>query len=222
MKNRILLLSGILAPIVYVLTVILGGVIQPGYSHVAQAVSDLIATDAPNKPLLDPLFALYNLLAIAFALGFFQYVRSDHQNRGKVVGTLGALVLVAQGIFGLATLFFPEPAGGMSAAITSVGAMHIVFAGLSSLATMLAILLLGFWFRNNQRLRAYSLYSFISVAAVFLSGGMAAISVANQSPIGGLLERITIGGFLQWLFVIALNLYSSEKTNVLLGKSAEV
>jgi hypothetical protein len=71
-------------------------------------------------------------------------------------------------------------------------------------------------------MRAYALYSFISVTAVFLSGGLAAISVANQSSIGGLLERITIGGFLQWLFVIALNLYSSEKTIVLLGKSAEV
>src|SRR5215211_3649359 len=72
MKNKILMLGGILAPIVYVLTVLLGGVIRPGYSHVSQAVSDLIATNAPNKSLLDPLFALYNLLVIAFALSLFQ------------------------------------------------------------------------------------------------------------------------------------------------------
>jgi hypothetical protein len=75
---------------------------------------------------------------------------------------------------------------------------------------MLAILLMGFWFRNSQRLRRYGLYSFLSVAAVFLSGGLAAISVANQSPVGGLVERITIGGFLQWLFVIAAIMYSSD------------
>jgi hypothetical protein len=101
----------------------------------------------------------------------------------------------------------------MSAAITSTGAMHIVFAGLSSLATMLAILLMGLWFRSSQRLRGYGLYSFISVAAVFLTGGFAAYSVANQSSIGGLIERITIGGFLQWLFVIALLMYSSRTTS---------
>jgi hypothetical membrane protein len=215
MRNKSLMLCGILAPIVYALTVVLGGILRPGYSHVAQAVSDLIATGAPNKALLDPLFAVYNLLVIAFAIGLFQHVHADHQKYKKISGTVGALVLVAQGIFGLATLIFPEPAGGMSAAITSTGAMHIVFAGLSSLTTMLTILLMGFWFRNSQYAHRYGLYSFISVAAVFLSGGLAAITVANQSPVAGLVERITIGGFLQWLLVIALNLYSSEKTNIL-------
>jgi hypothetical membrane protein len=215
MKNKILMLCGILAPILYVLTVVLGGVLRPDYSHLSQAVSDLIASEAPNKSLLDSLFALYNILAIAFAIGLLQHVRNDHQNRRILIGTIGALVLVAQGIFGLTTLFFPEPAGGMSVAITRVGAMHIVFAGLSSLSTMVAILLMGFWFRNNKSLRRYALYSFLSVVAVFLTGGLAAISVANQSPFAGLIERITIGGFIQWLFVIALNLYSSERTNVL-------
>jgi hypothetical membrane protein len=222
MRNKLLLLCGILAPVLYVFTVLLGGAIRPGYSHVSQAVSDLIATDALNKPLLDLLFTLYNLLTIAFAMGLLQYVRSDHQNSRKVFGTLGALAVVAQGIFGLMTLFFPEPAGGMSVAITSVGTMHIVFAGLSSLTTMLAILLMGFWFRDSERLHGYGMYSFFSVAAVFLSGGLAAYSVATQSPVAGLLERITIGGFLQWLLVIALKLYFSEKTNVLLVKNAKM
>jgi hypothetical protein len=146
-----------------------------------------------------------------------RHVRNDHQNRGKVVGTLGALVLVTQGIFGFMTLFFPEPAGGISATITSTGTMHIIFAGLSSLTSILAILLMGFWFRNSQRLRGYGLYSFLSVAVVFLSGRLAAFSVATQSPVAGLVERITIGGFLQWLFVIALMMYSSEATSALPG-----
>ncbi len=215
MKNKVLMLCGILAPVVYVLTVILGGIIRPGYSHISQAVSDLIATAAPNKSLLDPLFALYNILVIAFALGLLQHVRNDHQNRRILIGTIGALILVAQGIFGLATLFFPEPAGGTSVAITSTGAMHIIFAGLSSLTTMIAILLLGFWFKNSQHLRRYGLYSFFSVSAVFLTGGLAAFSVATQSPVAGLVERITIGGFIQWVFVIALMMYSSEARSAL-------
>ncbi len=210
MKNKVLMFCGILAPVIYILTVVLGGVIRPGYSHLAQAVSDLIATEAPNKALLDPLFALYNLLTIAFGIGLFLYIRSNNQKRGNWVGTLGALILVAEGVFGIITLFFPEPVGGMAATITNTGKLHIVFAGLSSLTTMLTILLMGFWFRNNQTLRGYGLYSFISVAVVFISGGLAAITVATQSPVAGLVERITIGGFLQWLFIIALMMYSSK------------
>ena len=208
MKNKTLMLAGILAPIVYVFTVILGGIIRPGYSHIAQAVSDLIAAEAPNKALLDPLFAFYNILVAAFALGLFQLVRSENSNRGKVVGTVGAIVLAAQCTFGLITLLFPEPAGGMSVAITSTGTMHIVFASLSALTSMLAILLMGFWFMNSQNLRAYELYSFISVTFVFLTGGLAAYSVASQSPFGGIFERLTIGGFLQWIFVSAAKLYA--------------
>lgn len=213
MKYKFLMICGILAPVVYILTVILGGAIRPGYSHISQAVSDLIATEAPNKSILDSLFALYNLMTIAFGAGLFLYVRSDHQNRRKVIGALGAIILIVEGVFGIITLFFPEDAGGMKSAISSTGAMHIVFAGLSSLTTMLAILFMGFWFRNSQTMRRYGLYSFMSVAAVFLSGGFAAFSVATQSPIGGLVERITIGGFLQWLFIIALMMYFSKATS---------
>jgi len=205
MRNKILMLCGILAPAVYVLAVVLGGILRPGYSHLSEAVSELIATGAPNKPLLDPIFSFYNLLTFAFAIGLFLIVRSDNQYRVKVSDTFGALFLILEGIFGLVTIFFPQDPGGVPTTFT--GTMHIVLAGLSSLASMLAILLMGFWFKNIPHLRKFSTYSFISVAIVFLSGGLAAASVATKSPIAGLLERVTIGGFLQWLFVIALNLF---------------
>jgi hypothetical membrane protein len=220
MKNKVLFLCGILTPVVYIFTVILGGFLWQGYSHVAQPVSDLIATGAPNKPLLDPLFALYNFLTFSFGTGFFLYVRSEQQNRNKWAGIVGALVLIAEGIFGVLTLFFPEPAGGLGGPITDTGMMHIVFAGLTSLTTMIAVLLMGFWFRNSQHLQKYSLYSFLSVATIFLSGGLAAFSISNQMPFGGLFERITMGAWLQWVFVVAWVLYSSkEKQGQASGKS---
>jgi len=209
MRHKILMLCGVLAPVVYVVAVILGGVFRPGYSHISQAVSELIAAGAPNTSLLDPLFIMYNLLTIACGIGLFHRVRTDTQNRRKGVGTLGALLLVAEGLFGFITVFFPQDPGGLPPT-TSTGTMHIVLAGLSSVTTMLTMLLMGFWFRSSPRLRGYGRYSFISVGGVFLSGGLAAASVANNSPVGGLVERITIGGFLQWLFVIALMLYASD------------
>jgi hypothetical protein len=73
---------------------------------------------------------------------------------------------------------------------------------------------MGLWLRHIPRLRGYSRYSFISLGVVFLSGGLAAASIASNSPAGGLIERITIGGFLQWVFVIALLMYACEVLNV--------
>jgi hypothetical membrane protein len=204
MQNKALKFSGILAPIIYVLTVLVGGLLWPGYSHLSQYVSELIGSGAPNKQFLNPLFGLYNLLTLAFAIGLFQIVRSQQQNQHKLAGTIGALALLAEGLFGFLTLFFPQDP--LSAQITSTGVMHIVLAGLSSLTTMLAMLLMGFWFNATPRLRAYGVYSFVSVAVVFVFGGLAAATGGSQNPLTGLIERVTIGGFLQWLFVIALKL----------------
>ncbi len=61
-------------------------------------------------------------------------------------------------------------------------------------------------------LRNYGLYSFVSLAIVFVSGGVAASTIAHPGPANGLIEKVTIFGFIQWLFVIALKMYSSEMT----------
>ncbi len=42
-----------------------------------QVVSELLESGAPNKSLLNPLFALYNLLTIAFGIRLFAQVRAE-------------------------------------------------------------------------------------------------------------------------------------------------
>jgi hypothetical protein len=211
MRNKIFMLCGMLAPVMYVIAVIMGGRLRPGYSHKSQFVSELIEAGAPNKSLLNPLFALYNLLTITFGIGLFTRVRAMSKHKGKASGSLGALVLVVEGIFGFVTVFFPQDPRG--APVTSRGKIHIALAALSSLTTILTMGLLGFWFRTIARWRSYSIYSFISGIIVFISGGLAAYTGATNSRILGIMERITIGGFLQWLFVIALKLFSAQALN---------
>jgi hypothetical membrane protein len=207
-RVRSLLLSGMLASLVYVCAVLLGGALWKEYSHAAQPVSDLIAADAPQAWLLNPLFALYNALTLCFGVALFLFVKEDSRSEKRSLGRAGALVLLAEGVFGLLILFFPEDAGGMKAAISSSGRMHILLAGLSSMSTMLAVLLMGFYFGGHARLRALGLYSFLSVTLIFMSGGLAAFSVANHNLMGGVFERVTIGAFLQWLFGISYRLRS--------------
>jgi hypothetical protein len=43
----------------------------------------------------------------------------------------------------------------------------------------------------------------VAAGIAFISGGLTVVLVAAESPIGDLLERITIGAFLQWMLVIA-------------------
>jgi hypothetical protein len=209
MKSKAFIFCGMLASAVYVCTVSAGGFLWPGYSHISQFVSDLIGSGAPNKWLLDPLFGLYNLLCLAFGWGVFIRARADSGNRRKTLGSVGAIVLLFEGLFGFLTLFFPEDPAG--AQITKIGMMHIVLAGLSSLATMVSMLMLGLWFRTSSKMKPYGIYSVASLVVVFVFGGLAAALGASHHPLIGLIERITIGGFLQWMFVSALRLQSSGR-----------
>lgn len=202
MGYKPLLWAGVLAVVFYVAAVIIGSVLRPGYSQVGNFVSELIETGAPNKGLLNPLFILYNLFTAIFGVGFWMFVKAKSPASAANLGKIGAVIILAEAVFGLVTVFFPQDVRGTP--VTSTGTMHIVLAGLCSLATMGAMLLVGLWFRNVPGMNGYAWYSFISLAIVFISGGLAAFTGATNSPILGVMERLAIGGFLQWLLILGM------------------
>jgi hypothetical protein len=205
MSRRYLLICGLLGALIYVGAVILGGLLRPSYSHVAHAISELIAVGAPNKPLLNALFTLYDILLAAFGVGLLLTVMALPEQRGARGGSWGALALVVSGLLGvLMNLFFPQDPGGPP--VTFTGTMHVLLAGVLSLGTMLAILCTGLWLRHVSGMRAYWHYSLASLAVIFASGGLGAAAIATSSPYLGLVERVTIGAFIQWVFVMALKL----------------
>jgi hypothetical protein len=65
-------------------------------------------------------------------------------------------------------------------------------------------LLVGLWLRAIPSLQTYGTCSLASVAFIFITGGLSAAAIATGGSIGGLLERLTIGGFLHWFLVLAL------------------
>jgi hypothetical membrane protein len=202
MKIKALVFCGILSCVLYFATVALGGALWPGYSHMSRFISDLIGSGAPDKSLLDFLFTVYNALGFAFGLGVFFMARADLEHPRRTLGLTGATVLTLVAVFGFLTLFFPEDAPGSN--MTTIGKLHIVMAGMSSLTSMACMLLLGLWLRGTDSTKGLGIYSIVSVVFVFLTGGYTAAITASRSAIVGLMERLTIGGFLQWVFVLAL------------------
>lgn len=207
MKAKWLLVCGVLAPIVYVSTVIVGGLIRPGYSHLSEPISELTATGAPNKGLLDLLFLAYNLLVMAFGVGLA--VKANGSRQGRLSGLIAGVALVATGACGaLLQLFFPQDPGGAQAAVTTTGTMHIVFAGLAALTTMVAVLFSALWFRLQRTLKGYVVYSLVTLVVIAVSGGYGAASAsASGNALFGLVERVTIGAMELWLLVVSLKLY---------------
>lgn len=200
--KRTYALSGILAPLFYVIAVIVGSLLRSDYSQVSQAISELIESGAPNKTLLDLLFIFYNALIIVFGYWLFKQLKV----KGRYGVQIGAVMLLTTGVLGLAmTLFFPMDPKGSEA--TLPGMIHLILAGIMSLLTILTILFIGFGFKNFPLLANLKLYSLITAIVVLVSGVMAALGASTESAYLGLFERITIGAFLQWVFVVALKLF---------------
>ena len=199
----ILKIIGILAPILYLVTAIMGLVLKLGYNQMKYAISDLVADGAPNKILLNYLFSIYNIFTMIFAVGlllfiFFYHKSENYDNLGKT----GVAFLLIVGFFGLMLiLFFPMDSNNTPATFT--GVLHLILAYVMSFSTMFGVLFFVLWFKT-VKLKNLSIYSLISLIVIFIFG-IIAVAVARQAnPFLGLFERITIFTFLQWMPVTAI------------------
>jgi hypothetical protein len=58
-NQKLFALCGMIGPFCYALIWILGGILTPGYNHITDDVSTLLAVGAPNKLLYDSLDFAY-------------------------------------------------------------------------------------------------------------------------------------------------------------------
>lgn len=204
MDRKFLYLCGMLVPVSYMFMYILGGVMRPGYSQLADSVSELLSPGAPNKGGLMAIQFVFALLQILFGMGVLQFIRESEFN--ALNGRIGAWLLIAVGVATIGTTIFPQDATGTPA--TLAGRLHIilVFAVLLP-GALLSTLLIGFWFRKAGIFPGFATYSFITVGAIVLTGAAAGPSM--DTPIMGLVERLSALAVHQWLFVFALKLFRS-------------
>jgi hypothetical protein len=71
MLRKGLLFCGILSSVIYLGTDSAGALRWNGYSYTSQTISELMAFDAPSRPLVLPFFFVYDVLLIAFAFGLW-------------------------------------------------------------------------------------------------------------------------------------------------------
>ena len=194
------LLLGVVAAALYVAIVDIGAELTPGYSHVAQPVSALYQSGASLGVPIALAFVCYNVLLAAFGLAVAAFAASDSERRRAGMAAGVAVVLV--GVAGALDDVFPQDPIG--AALTTTGTLHIAFAGIASLLTVLAMGLAAWWLLAHRPLRPLAFYSIASLVLVLVFGPITAAATASSSPIMGLLERVTIFTFTLWIAVTSV------------------
>ncbi|MGD2156036.1 MAG: DUF998 domain-containing protein [Anaerolineales bacterium] len=201
MNGKILYVFGMLIPVTYIFMYILGGVLRPDYSHISNSVSELLSPGAPNKSLLMVIQTIYALLHIAFGYGVLRFIQGNANN--QLIGRAGAWLIITLGLATIGTVFFPQDAEGTP--VTVAGQIHkiLVFGGLIPFS-VLSTLFIGLWFRRAGILPGFDVYSFITVGAIVVMGGVGGATVETQYA--GLVERIAALVTQQWLFMLGVKL----------------
>jgi hypothetical protein len=198
MNDEILYVTGMLIPLTYILMYLLGGALRPGYSHIANSVSELLSPGAPNRPLLVAIQVIYALLHVSFGYGVLRFVQATDD---QIIGRIGAWLIIGIGLATIGTVIFAQDAEGTPA--TTAGQIHkvLVFGALIPLS-IFSTLLVGLWTSRAGLFPGFDVYSYITVAAVVVMGVVGGATV--ETDFAGLVERIAALVTQQWLFVLGL------------------
>jgi hypothetical protein len=66
MMNKVLLMAGIAAVVVYVIGDLLSSLLYNGYSYIDQWISELSAFGSPVRPLMVTVILMHDVLLVAF------------------------------------------------------------------------------------------------------------------------------------------------------------
>ena len=197
---RIFALGGMLGPVLYTMIWVLGGILQPEYSHVRDDVSSLMAVGAPNKRLFDLMQTVDVVLMIIFFSSLHWAIEGGE---GSI---LGPACFVASNVVGLAiVLFYPLDEGGGIESPTAQ--MHVKLVALMSVLAMLGMLAMWLRFMNADGWAGFSQYTMASFVVTLVTGLIGVKTVGTE--IMGLTERLVVTANVQYFFVLALKVFLS-------------
>ena len=195
---RFLLICGILAAPIFILTdIIAATLIYPGYDYSAQQVSELSAIGAPSRDFWMIMGYPYNLLTLAFAGGI--WLAAGRRTGLKVTAALIVLFAANSFLWG-----WIAPMHMRGTRFTETDTRHIAF------AVSAVVLMVGFITAGALALgRKFRIYSGITVAGMLTAGGIvstqiAAIAANQPTPWMGLVERVSVYSPMIWMLVLAI------------------
>jgi hypothetical membrane protein len=201
-----LLVCGIVAGPLFFAIFLIAGALRPDYDPLRHPVSSLEL--GPTGWVQSLNFILTGTLVVLFGIGIRSTVRK--LGGGRTVPIL--FMLVGAGLIG-AGLFAPDPLSGyppgtppaaVSPSLHRV--LHDLFSTPVFTALPAACIILARRFAKRRRI-GWAIYSALSAAMMIILFVMSSIAFAQGSPltpIGGLLQRLTLASGFLWMALLGL------------------
>ena len=200
-NQKIYAICGMAGIIVFNLIWIIGGIIQPGYNHITDDVSSLMALGAPNKVLFDSINIANFILVIIFYIGLVIVIK---ELNGSIIGPA---ILLSGNILGIIVpIFFPLNYGGEPTGFT--GMMHLIIVMITGFIALGGMIAMWRGLRKVDEWKGYSLYSLITFILTLVFTMWLVFTAGTE--IMGLTERFVILINGQYTFVLAFKTFRSS------------
>jgi hypothetical protein len=195
-RQRWLALGGVLAPVIFVLAVLVTAAARPEYHHASQTISELGEVGAPRAALMNyGGFLLYGILIVGLALALHHGIRHGPGD------WLGPLLLAVYGVAYMAVAFAPCNPGCTGAAPAANEQAHFLLSRLIILTAVATPLVLF------ARLAKDPLWAAVSPIVLLLTIlGYLLFLLPVPGLRAGWQQRLFFGCTLAWILVLGWRL----------------
>lgn len=192
MNTRALAWCWVLAPLVFLVSLIIFSQLTPNYSNLTNAVSELGTSGAPFAFLWNILgFLLVGVLIIIYAWGL-------HVDLSRSIDRIVVPILVGISGVGFAGLgLFPAEAGFEPSTRTT---LHFTMVSINFFPFIFVAFIFAIRFKANEYWKNWTLFS-----AAMGALAVASFFIPKIIPVG-ISQRIGMGTYFLWIFVTGLTL----------------
>ncbi|WP_295288886.1 DUF998 domain-containing protein [uncultured Catenibacterium sp.] len=192
-------LLGVIAFLSYTAAVIFSPLAYPGYNWMAQAVSDLSASNAPSLKLWNQLSSLYNVCTLVCAM----MVCLGIQGKGNKLLRSGIyLFTIMEWVSAVGFGMFPLSESGYAG--TFQDQMHMLSTIIVVLLSIISLALIIISGIKDSYCRTYSIFA--AIALVMMIGGAVGINVVPKEYFG-VAERLSVFAATGFNAVLGIELY---------------
>ena len=199
-------LLGIVSFLSYTAAVVFSPLAYPGYSWMAQAVSDLSAADAPSLALWNQLSALYNVCEVVCAT----VVCIGMQGRKtKLLRTGIYMFAVMEWISAVGYRMFPLSSSGYAGAFQDI--MHMVITAAVVLLSIISLVLIIIAGIKNKACRSYGICAGIALFMMLVGAMGMKIVPADYF---GIIERFSVFAATGFNAALGLHLFCMKPNEI--------
>jgi hypothetical membrane protein len=196
-------LFGVIGVFFYFLHVILGTIFYEGYNSMAQAISDLTASNSPSRNIAAPFSFFYGIFTVIFSTYFSVYFK---QKINKFVTFGAGFFCIMEIVSFLGYTFFPLSESGYAG--TFQDKMHLAVTIIVVLFTITALILFIIGFFRTENLKYLAIIS-LCTFLLLLTGSML-INILPKDYFG-IAERINVYSIVIYTGILSFWMYKYIK-----------